>query len=142
MDRQRVGTHAPKFRQTPPSEDDGRGLDLHDIAERKAFLDLDAGDCERLTRLHALIEAEKTSFSEAFYDHLLRFEPLRRMMPDDRKRPPVPPTQSRTNQVMTDFRNGSSSSIRLFGQVGNFSSVSRSHAAGSRPLSRAVPIRL
>ena len=58
------------------------------------------------------------------------------------KRLPVPPTQSGMNQVLTDSRNGSSSSIWLFGQVGSFSSVSRSHAAGSRPLSRAVPIRL
>jgi diguanylate cyclase (GGDEF)-like protein/PAS domain S-box-containing protein len=83
MERQRVGTSAPEFSQTPISENGGRSLGSHDIAERKAFLDLGAGDCERLTRLHALIEAEKTSFSEAFYDHLLSFEPLRRMMPDD-----------------------------------------------------------
>ena len=62
--------------------------------------------------------------------------------PEERKRLPVPPTQSGMNQVLTDSRNGSSSSIWLFGQVGSFSSVSRSHAAGSRPFSRAVPIRL
>ncbi len=38
--------------------------------------------------------------------------------------------------------NGSNSSIRLLGQVGNFSKVSRSHAAGSIPLSFAVPSRV
>ena len=39
----------------------------------------------------------------------------------------------------TGRANGSSSSIRLLGQVGNFSKVSLSHAAGSIPLSFAVP---
>ena len=37
---------------------------------------------------------------------------------------------------------GNSSSIRLFGQAGNFSSVSFSQACGSKPLSLAVPSRL
>ena len=39
----------------------------------------------------------------------------------------------------TGRANGSSSSIRLLGQVGSFSKVSLSHAAGSIPLSFAVP---
>ncbi len=51
-------------------------------------------------------------------------------------------TQAVAVQVLTAPRNGSSSSIRLFGQTGSFSSVAFSHAAGSRPLRRAVPIRL
>jgi hypothetical protein len=37
------------------------------------------------------------------------------------------------------LRSGNSESISLFKQVGNFSNVSRNHAAGSRPLSFAVP---
>ena len=37
---------------------------------------------------------------------------------------------------------GSNSSRRLFGQVGSFSRVSRRQAAGSRPLSLAVPSRV
>jgi hypothetical protein len=58
------------------------------------------------------------------------------------KPPAHPPIQSRTNQVLAGSRSGNSSSIRLFRQVGSFSKVSRNHAAGSRPLRRAVPSRL
>jgi len=58
------------------------------------------------------------------------------------KPPAHPPTQSGVNQVLTGSRSGNSSSIRLFRQVGSFSRVSRSHAAGSRPLRRAVPSRV
>lgn len=58
------------------------------------------------------------------------------------KPPTLSPTQSRTNQVLAGARSGNSSSIRLFRQVGSFSKVSRSHAAGSKPLRRAVASRL
>lgn len=38
--------------------------------------------------------------------------------------------------------NGNSSSMQLLGQVGSFSSVSFNHAAGSMPLSLAVPSKV
>ena len=44
--------------------------------------------------------------------------------------------------VFCSWRSGSNSSRRLFGQVGSLSRVSLSQAAGSRPLSLAVPNRL
>ena len=43
------------------------------------------------------------------------------------KRPAVPPGRGRSQEV-DEARSGSSSSMRLFGQRGNFSSVSRSQA--------------
>ena len=46
------------------------------------------------------------------------------------KRPAAPPMR-RTVQVLGEERSGSNSSMRLFGQVGNFSSVSVSQAYGS-----------
>ena len=65
------------------------------------------------------------------------------MLLREKGKPPAhPPTQSGTNQVLTGARSGNSSSIRLFRQFGSFSRVSRSHAAGSRPLRRAVPSRV
>ena len=58
-------------------------------------------------------------------------------------KPPSRPTRTKpASQGVETPRNGSSSSIRLFGQAGSFSRVSRSQAAGSSPLRRAVPIRL
>ncbi len=56
------------------------------------------------------------------------------------KRPAVPPCRI----VVYGFsgRSGKSSSIRLLGQTGNFSSVSFSQACGSSPFSLAVPNRL
>jgi hypothetical protein len=58
-----------------------------------------------------------------------------------RKRPAAPRGREE-DQVVEEVRSGSSSSMRLLGQVGNFSSVSRSHAYGARPLSLAVPSKL
>ncbi len=64
---------------------------------------------------------------------------------DDRKGLSLPCHLSLSLYGLTSFAcsaNGSNSSIRLLGQVGNFSKVSRSHAAGSIPLSFAVPSRV
>ena len=55
------------------------------------------------------------------------------------KRPTPSPTPTATFQL---DRIGNNSSIRLFGQTGNFSSVSLSQAQGSMPFSLAVPNRL
>ena len=50
----------------------------------------------------------------------------------------MPAQQGDCKQTVSP-RSGNSESIWLFRQVGSFSSVSRNHAAGSRPLSFAVP---
>jgi len=50
-----------------------------------------------------------------------------------------PTFSSCTLTFSTGRANGSSSSMLLLGQVGSFSNVSLSHAAGSIPLSLAVP---
>ncbi|HRH80051.1 MAG TPA: EAL domain-containing protein [Thiobacillaceae bacterium] len=63
--------------------DAGCDIDERDIVERKAFLELGAADIERLGRLHSLLEPAKNAFTEAFYSHILGFEPMRRLMPDD-----------------------------------------------------------
>lgn len=57
-----------------------------------------------------------------------------------RKRPAVPPC--RIVIYGLSGRSGKSSSIRLLGQMGNFSRVSLSQTCGSRPFSLAVPNRL
>lgn len=67
----------------PLTADSGRDIDDRDIAERKAFLAVDPEECVRLGSLHALIEPAKNAFTEAFYGHILSFEPMRRLMPDD-----------------------------------------------------------
>ncbi len=58
------------------------GIDAVDIAERKAFLEFGEQDRQRLRHLHDLIGPAGTAFSEAFYGHILSFEPLRRLLPD------------------------------------------------------------
>ena len=52
------------------------------------------------------------------------------LVTDQGKCPAAPPMR-RTVQVLGEERSGSNSSMRLFGQVGNFSSVSLSQAYGS-----------
>jgi hypothetical protein len=66
----------------PVSTDVGRDFDDRDIAERKTFLELGPEDSERLGRLHALIEPDKNAFAGAFHTHILRLDPLRRLVPD------------------------------------------------------------
>jgi diguanylate cyclase (GGDEF)-like protein/PAS domain S-box-containing protein len=79
---------------TATSANDNWDIDGSDIAERKAFLELGAGDSERLGSLHALIEPAKNAFTEAFYGHILSFEPMRRLMPDDPSLAPLREAQS------------------------------------------------
>ncbi len=56
--------------------------------------------------------------------------------------PPHLPLLSWTRYNAVHPLSGSSSSMRLLGQVGSFSKVFRSQAAGSMPLRRAVPSRV
>jgi len=57
-------------------------FDAQEIAERKAFLELAEQDCNRLSHLHNLIEPAGQAFTESFYSHILGFEAMRRLIPD------------------------------------------------------------
>ncbi len=57
-------------------------IDAGDIAERKAFLEFSEQDMARLRHLHDVSGSAGTAFSEAFYGHILSFEPMRRLLPD------------------------------------------------------------
>ena len=66
----------PGEAMAPPS------FDAREIAERKAFLEFSELDSDRLRHLHELIGPMGMAFSEVFYSHLLSFEPMRRLIPD------------------------------------------------------------
>ncbi|MEW5890746.1 MAG: EAL domain-containing protein [Pseudomonadota bacterium] len=61
-----------------------RALELDEaaIARRKAFLEFTDEDVARLKKLHAALQDLAPEFAQAFYDHLLRFEETRRLIPD------------------------------------------------------------
>jgi diguanylate cyclase (GGDEF)-like protein/PAS domain S-box-containing protein len=53
------------------------GLDEHEIAARKRFLELGEDDVALLREVHALTGADGAAFSDAFHDYLLEFGELR-----------------------------------------------------------------
>jgi diguanylate cyclase (GGDEF)-like protein/PAS domain S-box-containing protein len=53
------------------------GLDEHEIAARKRFLELGEDDVALLREVHALTGADGAAFSDAFHDYLLEFGALR-----------------------------------------------------------------
>ncbi|MGN2391502.1 EAL domain-containing protein [Pelomicrobium sp. G1] len=57
-------------------------LDEAAIERRKAFLEFTDEDIARLKRLHVALRDLGPEFTRAFYDHLLRFEEIRRLIPD------------------------------------------------------------
>ncbi|PZP51268.1 MAG: hypothetical protein DI596_14665, partial [Azospira oryzae] len=57
-------------------------LDEDAIARRKAFLEFTDEDVGRLKALHEALKDLPEEFAKAFYDHLLRFEETRRLIPD------------------------------------------------------------
>lgn len=61
-----------------------RALQLDEAAmeRRKAFLEFTDEDIARLKRLHVALKDLGPEFAQAFYDHLLRFEETRRLIPD------------------------------------------------------------
>ncbi len=61
----------------------GLSFDAHDIAERKAFLELTQQDASRLAELHAGLAPVGDAFTTAFYRHLLSFEGLRSLLADE-----------------------------------------------------------
>jgi diguanylate cyclase (GGDEF)-like protein/PAS domain S-box-containing protein len=56
------------------------GLDEHEIAARKRFLELGDADLALLREVHALTGADGAAFSDAFYDYLMEFGELRAMV--------------------------------------------------------------
>ena len=73
-----------KHAQPPKVKADAAPIqDDREIAERKAFLELEPQDCVRLRSLNALIEPAGEAFTEAFYSHILSFESMRRLLPDE-----------------------------------------------------------
>jgi diguanylate cyclase (GGDEF)-like protein/PAS domain S-box-containing protein len=59
------------------------GYDALEVAERQAFLELGAQDCQRLSAIHGQMEPFGSEFAGAFYSHLLSFPALRQMLPDE-----------------------------------------------------------
>lgn len=59
------------------------GLDQEECERRMAFLEFSEKDTEVLRQVHALLQQSKEGFSEAFYDHLLKFPELQALIPDD-----------------------------------------------------------
>jgi diguanylate cyclase (GGDEF)-like protein/PAS domain S-box-containing protein len=58
------------------------GLDAQELAQRKSFLEIGDTDLALLREVHELLQQESFTFTSAFYDHLLSFEPLRTLLPD------------------------------------------------------------
>ena len=59
------------------------GLDDAEFAQRKAMLEFTETDIALLRAVHAPLEQIRQSFSDSFYNHLLSFEPLRKLLPDE-----------------------------------------------------------
>ncbi|MGI4716857.1 MAG: EAL domain-containing protein [Janthinobacterium lividum] len=60
------------------------GLDLEEVAERMAFLDVRADDIALLRELHDLVAQDTDTFSDDFYEHILGFPALRALVKDER----------------------------------------------------------
>ncbi len=59
------------------------GIDEQEIALRKSFLEFTPQDVSLLRSIHEQLEQLGYSFTSAFYDHLLNFDPLRNLLPDN-----------------------------------------------------------
>ena len=60
-----------------------QNFDAREIAERKAFLEFTQADSDRLGSLHNKLEPAGYAFAASFYSHLLSFEPLSHLLPDE-----------------------------------------------------------
>lgn len=58
------------------------GLSEQEVAHRKAFLNFDDHDSERLQALHALAQRYADGVIDDFYHHLLAFEESKRFFTD------------------------------------------------------------
>jgi len=58
------------------------GIDAHEIAKRKAFLEFGEADVRLLTDLHEHVHGAQQQFVNEFYAHLLKFDETHRFIPD------------------------------------------------------------
>ena len=58
------------------------GLDGDELAARRRFLQFDERDIAALRDVHALLDAQRDTFSDHFYDHLLAFPRMRELLGD------------------------------------------------------------
>jgi len=77
------------------------GLDPAGLQRRTDFLEIGQADVDRLRRLHALLADADTAFVEDFYTHLQRFEPTRRLLPDQTNLERLKRTQARYFHTLT-----------------------------------------
>jgi len=77
------------------------GLDGAALEQRSAFMAFGDDDAARLRRLHALLADTDAAFFEHFYSHLLRFEPTRRLLPDQATLERLKRSQTRYFQTLT-----------------------------------------
>jgi len=82
------------------------GIDPDEVASRKAFLEFTDADAALLKELHARLEAERDSFSEAFYDHLRRFPEIVPLLGDAEKLERLKRTQSAYFSQLTEGEYG------------------------------------
>jgi diguanylate cyclase (GGDEF)-like protein len=83
------------------------GLDSAEVAVRKAFLEFTEADASLLKELHDRLEAERNSFSEAFYNHLKRFPEIVPLLGDGEKLERLKRTQSAYFSQLTEGEYGS-----------------------------------
>jgi diguanylate cyclase (GGDEF)-like protein/PAS domain S-box-containing protein len=76
-------------------------LDPRAVARRKDFLELTAHDAALLRQVHGQLQHASDGFTAAFYDHLYRYPPLRRLLPDRAALERLKLTQSRYFAALT-----------------------------------------
>ncbi len=59
------------------------GIDLAEIAQRKAFLEFGAADIALLKSIHGQISKARHGFAEGFYEYLRGFDKLHPLLRDD-----------------------------------------------------------
>ena len=59
------------------------GIDDAEIAQRQAFLSLDANDAASLREVHAVLATHRDELIEVFYQHLLQFPEIRPLLGDE-----------------------------------------------------------
>jgi diguanylate cyclase (GGDEF)-like protein/PAS domain S-box-containing protein len=59
------------------------GLDQQEVAARKAFLELGEDDLALMAGIRELVATDGDAFSDRFYEHVLGFDALRALVPDE-----------------------------------------------------------
>jgi diguanylate cyclase (GGDEF)-like protein/PAS domain S-box-containing protein len=77
------------------------GLDGDELAARRRFLQFDERDIAALRDVHALLDAQRDTFSDHFYDHLLAFPRMRELLGDSAATARLRQAQSRYFSSLT-----------------------------------------